>query len=183
MDGVKKVKDSGSGPALMIVGAIAAALLLAFSCGLFALLLVGNQEPGQEGNEPAANGSANASAQGGGNESPNISLNTSESQISAEDMSLWNSITVANVQGICLAKAKEEAEKEGVDRDMVFSCLCEGQATSTVKSYECDIRTADPFTRYFANIDCSLTALSCSVETNYGTQDVPFSELRSYYGG
>jgi len=174
MDEVKAGKK-GPMPAIYIVGLVAALLVLVFSCGLIALALFFGAPPdgGTAGNGTPDYGSQNASSGNG-----SIALNTSSSNISAEDMSTWNSITIANVQQACLMRAKEEA---GPSADMVYSCTCEESATAIQKRYDCAIRTADPFTDYFANIGCSLSARACSVETNYGTTNVSFGELRSYY--
>ncbi|MCI0503338.1 hypothetical protein L0Y65_01350 [Candidatus Micrarchaeota archaeon] len=171
----------GSARMFYLLGAAAILLLFVFSCGLVAILFFGSSPPilGAGGPQNGTGGASSGSTPNGGEGGP-IYHNTTTGNISAEDMSLWNSIDTANVQTACLARAKEEA---GSSAAMVYSCTCDESATATKKSYECDIRTADPITKYFANIDCSLAARSCSVETNYGTASVGFDELRAYYGG
>jgi hypothetical protein len=97
--------------------------------------------------------------------------------VSAEDLALWNMISIDNVETACLAKAKEQA---GASANLVYSCSCDETATTARKTYGCDISTADPFNEYFANIDCFLTDKACSIETNYGPLTITFEELRSY---
>jgi hypothetical protein len=179
MDEVKKAKK-GPLPSMMIMAGVAAILLfLMFSCAIIAMIYLYTAPsgavtpPGGTGSGETGNGS-----QGTGSGNGSITLNTSSSNISAEDMSLWASIDTGNVQTACLVRAKDEA---GSSADMVYSCTCNESAATLVKQYDCTIRTADPFTRYFANIRCSLADRSCAVETNYGTSNVTFSELRSYY--
>jgi hypothetical protein len=99
--------------------------------------------------------------------------------VSQEDLALWNNITESNVEAACLARAKEEA---GTSAAMVYSCACEESISDGRKTYACDISTADPFTQYFANIDCFLDAKACTVETNYGTATVTFQQLREWSG-
>ena len=158
---LSKAANDGS---LLLVGLTVIILFLLFACGVAGLLLrepapriVAPQEIPEEPYVPPAN-------------VPNIS---------AEDLSFWESITIENVQIACLAKAREEA---GDNADLVYGCICTESASSSRKRYECDIRTADPFTDYFADIDCSLDGRMCSVESNYGTSDLTFAELMQYYG-
>ncbi len=174
---MKKAKK-GPLPATMIIAGVAAILLfLLFSYAIIAMIYLYTAPSGAV--TPIGGAGSGGTGNGGnGTGSGSISLNTSSSNISAEDMSLWASIDTGNVQTACLMRAKDEA---GSSADMVYSCTCNESSGSLVKQYDCTIRTADPFTRYFANIRCSLADRSCSVETNYGTTNVSFTELRSYY--
>ncbi|MFH0884395.1 MAG: hypothetical protein V1861_01670 [Candidatus Micrarchaeota archaeon] len=150
--------------AILLAGIIILLFFLTAACGILAYLYLSPSTDG-DGTGPGGNGGS-------------ISLNTSTTNISAEDMALWDSIILANVETACLQRAKEEA---GASAGMVYSCACEETVQPLIKSYKCEISTADPLTEYFANIDCMLDNKSCTVETNYGKTDVPFSELRTYY--
>lgn len=164
---------------MIIAGAAAILLFLLFSCALIAMIYLYTAPSGAV--TPAGGTGSDGTGNGGtgsGSGNGSISLNTTSTNISAEDMSLWASIDTGNVQTACLMRAKDEA---GTSANMVYSCTCNESAGSLMKQYDCTIRTADPFTIYFANIRCSLADRSCSVETNYGTTNVSFTELRSYY--
>jgi hypothetical protein len=158
---------------MLMVGTIILLFFLVAACGILTYLYL-SPSPGSGGPGQGGNGGT------GNNNSGGISLNTTTTNISAEDMGLWDSITLSNVQAACLQKAKEEA---GGSASMVYTCACTEAAQPLVKSYECSIETADPFTEYFANIDCLLDRRTCVVETNYGSTNVSFSELRGYYSG
>jgi hypothetical protein len=64
----------------------------------------------------------------------------------------------------------------------VYDCECKETVSPQRKTYGCEIDTADPFSEYFANIDCFLLGRACSLETNYGTQVISFEQLREFYG-
>lgn len=95
-------------------------------------------------------------------------------EISEQDLVIWSKITNPNVEAICLQKAKEEA---GENSGLVYGCTCDEIEKADIKTYRCDISTADPFTAYFANIDCYLARRECDIETNYGSQIVSFDQL------
>jgi hypothetical protein len=104
----------------------------------------------------------------------NGTTNATQPTISAQDLAVWTKITKINVEALCLQKAKEQA---GSNPNLVYSCGCSEVLEDTVKKYHCLIETADPFTTYFANIDCYLDQKECRIETNYGAQNVTFSQL------
>jgi len=156
---------------MLMVGIIVLLVFLVAACAIIAILYL---IPPADGGGTGPGGTGGPGTGGNGS----ISLNTTAGNISAEDMALWDSITLSNVQAACLQKAKEEA---GGSASMVYTCACVEDAQAIKKSYKCEISTADPFTEYFANIDCMLVERSCVVETNYGKATVSFIELRGYY--
>jgi len=99
--------------------------------------------------------------------------------VSPEDLERWERITLDNVEDGCLRVAKDEA---GASASLVFECTCGETASSDRKSYSCEIDTADPFTDYFANIDCFLEDTACTIETNYGLVTLTFQEMDEWYG-
>lgn len=96
---------------------------------------------------------------------------------SSEDLVIWSKINRKNVEMICLEKAREEA---GSSAGLVYSCKCVDIEKPGIKSYRCDIETADPITAYFANIDCHLDREECDIETNYGFQKLNFTQLQDF---
>ncbi len=174
-----KVKNSNI-PAALTLGLILLLFLLVLACGAIALLFFYPQfQPG-----PPAGGGTNATANQSGSGgalpgSQNASGGGYPENVSAEDLQVWNNITVANAESVCLQKAKEEA---GASAALVYSCQCSGTEGAARKTYSCNIATADPTTRYFVNIDCYLEGKACTIEYNYGTETVTFDELRPYVG-
>ncbi len=166
---MKKPGGGGNG-AILLVGLSIAMLAALFGCGIIAYLLLYSDE----GAPPSAVQQPAAGNGGGGVPHQVIS---GEINVSGEDMELWSQINEESVEVACLQRAKEEA---GASADLVFSCECEGDEGPLSKSFDCSIETADPLTAYFADIDCSLAASSCRVETNYGTANVSFREIREY---
>ncbi len=160
--------------AILMVGILLLVFFLLAACAIIAFLYIYPSET-EEGEVPPEGGGTNETLPQNGT----IGLNTSASNISAEDMALWESINTPNAEAACLIRAREEA---GASADLVYNCECSENASTLKKSYECIINTADPFTLYFANIECILEESACIVETNYGTTNVSFSELREYFG-
>lgn len=161
----------------LALGLSALTLILVFllfaSCAIIAYLALAQPaEGGDEGTAPdgsgASGGTDNETAPAGEPTRPNAT---------SEDLGLWNNITEANVEAACLRIARDEA---GSSANLVYGCDCEGEAGLDRKTYSCSISTADPFTDYFANVDCFLEDSACTVETNYGTLDVTFDEIRKW---
>ena len=114
---------------------------------------------------------------------PPPALPGSENQtppMTQEDLETWNMINVQNVETACLQTAREQA---GSSAGLVYGCDCDETVRADQKTYDCDISTGDPFTQYFANIDCFLVRRECDVETNYGSHVVTFEYLRQYSQG
>jgi len=167
----KKPAPDDYGRLIVLLAAAVFMLAALFACGLLGLFAFGApEEPAAEAPQPGENVSTGAN----GIVHP---VETGDINVSSDDLSLWADINNANVEKACLARAKEEA---GGSASLVYSCECEESAAPLVKSYECSISTADPFTEYFANIECVLSDAACSVETNYGTANVSFTEIREY---
>lgn len=144
-------------------------ILLLMACGIIAYLVLGSEETPQV--TPGQNQTNQTNNTPPSNE-------TSPANASGSNLSTWNLISKSNVEKACLTKAKEEA---GTSADLVYSCACEADENASIKKYTCDIRTADPFTKYFANIDCALTTKKCSIETNFGKADITFEDLKELY--
>lgn len=164
------MKDS----TLITVSVISVILLLLIGCGLVAFMFASDwlaqEEPEPPEEEPAEEPSAPDGGEPGGEE---------PAAPSAEDLERWSRITLSNVEDGCLRVAKEEA---GDNAGLVYGCSCEETSSSGRKTYGCEIDTADPFTQYFANIDCFLADASCSVETNFGLMTLTFEEMDEWYG-
>ncbi len=157
---------------IVLAGAAVLILLLVLACGLAALALFylsSSQPQPQNATSPQQN-ATNATQ-------PPTTQPGNES-ISAEDFALWMLINKANVESACYTKAREEA---GSNAWAVKGCTCQETATPERKQYACTIATLDPTGNYFANIDCSLPSAICQVDTNYGSQNVTFGELRQLY--
>lgn len=161
-------------PIMLMIGILILIFVLVFACGIIAYLYLSPAPDGGLTQPPEPDGGTSP----GGVQNNTIELNTTETNISGDDMALWDSITLPNVEAACLIKAREEA---GASADFVYNCDCDETASPLQKSYVCTINTADPFTLYFANIDCFLDESICSVETNYGINNVSFTELRDLY--
>jgi len=114
----------------------------------------------------------------GSNVSENQTNITPALNVSEADLALWGNITRRNVEAACLDAAREEAGSEAWG---VYDCLCIENANETVKFYDCTVNTVDSTTDYFARINCALADKYCVVETNYGTQNVTFEELKEKY--
>ncbi|MFN7990779.1 MAG: hypothetical protein U0R44_01335 [Candidatus Micrarchaeia archaeon] len=146
-----------------------AAIILAIAaCGLLAFLFFSSQPAPPSPQQNHTNTSFNSSNQSGNG-----------STISEQDFSLWLLIRKDNVESACLQKAREQAGSQAWG---VNACTCKETITPETKSYKCDIDTADPTTRYFADIDCSLVSRNCRVVTNFGSQNVTFEQLGQWYG-
>ena len=164
----EKVKDS----ILLAAGIISVLLLLFLACGLVTVLFLVDE-----------NGDITVTIP----DSPTAPTEPSSpvdepvdtTNVSSDDLERWNRITLANVEDGCLKVAKDEA---GGSASLVYDCECEETVDSSRKTYSCDIDTADPFTRYFANIDCFLEDTACSIETNYGLVTLTFQEMDEWYG-
>jgi hypothetical protein len=164
-------------PAVLALAVIALLVLLLLACGLIAFLYFSpleTPEGGTGNGGPETGGQLGGGAGAGGNATPPANM----TNLSQEDLELWNDITEQNVESACLKRAKEEA---GSSAGLVYSCDCEEAAGAARKTYSCDIGTADPLTRYFVNIDCFLEGRACTVESNYGTETVTFGELGAWY--
>jgi hypothetical protein len=155
------VKDRET--ALVIAAAVLLALLACGAVSLIVLFFLPSDAPVQPV-PPGVNNSTNQPPVIGP-----VPPNTTD-----YDLVIWGKINKGNVESICLTKAKEQA---GQDAKLVYQCNCAEQVGQNLKMYRCDIETADPFTKYFANIDCYLDRKECDVETNYGTQVLSFSQL------
>ncbi|MFH0737456.1 MAG: hypothetical protein V1827_02070 [Candidatus Micrarchaeota archaeon] len=165
----KEVNDNFA----LAIAAIVIFTIIALMCGIIAVLFLLPSEsavvtPG--GGETPDNGSQGTPGDGG--------TGIPGGNATAGDLALWDMINMENVEQACLMKAKEEA---GENAGLVYSCDCEETISSGRKTYGCAIDTADPFTEYFANIDCFLADEACSIETNYGTSTVTFEELQDWY--
>ncbi|MEW6036628.1 MAG: hypothetical protein AB1529_08515 [Candidatus Micrarchaeota archaeon] len=145
---------------------------LLLTCGIVALLFIIPQPASVGPSQPNQTGPP-------GNATPPPGGNGTGQNISGEDLALWDLITPANVEDACLRRAREEA---GESAELVYSCSCTESLSPGRKTFACDIDTADPFTRYFANVDCFLDGAACTIETNYGTKTVTFAELAEWYG-
>ncbi|MEW6723001.1 MAG: hypothetical protein AB1324_07090 [Candidatus Micrarchaeota archaeon] len=154
---------------LLVAGLIIVLSLLVLSCAVIGILLF--SQPAETGVAPEPEPGPPGTA-GNGTEAPPL-----DKPVPPEDLEIWNQITRGKVEDVCLEKAREEA---GSSADLVYSCECSGSETATRKTYGCGISTADPFTEYFANIDCFLDERACSIETNYGVTTLTFDELRGY---
>ena len=159
----REVKDK----TLLVAGLIIILSLLVLSCAVIGILLF--FQPAETAPEPPEQ----PPAQGNGTEPPPQNQTGPE----PEDLEVWNQITRTRVEDVCLDKAKEEA---GSSAGLVYSCECSESVSAQRKTYGCEIRTADPFTEYFANVDCFLQEKACSIETNYGVTTLTFEELRGY---
>lgn len=156
-----------NGTILAIIGAIVVLVLLGcLIVGAIIFLILPSQPeggpsvpPGQQ--PPGQNVSGNGTNATGG--------------MSQEDLETWQSISKENVEDICLRTAKQEA---GTSSSMVYGCDCDEIVRADQKSYDCSISTADPFTEYFAKIDCFLVGRYCDIETNYGKGRYTFQQLR-----
>jgi hypothetical protein len=157
---------------LLLIVSLALIVLLLFSCAVIGLLVLWPAQEEPAG--PAGGQTAPPGAQGGNQ--TNVTPPAGPSQA---DLEIWQKITNDNVEQACLSQARKEA---GPSADLVYSCACEETDTDGRKTFACNIDTADPLTRYFANIDCYLDARACTVETNYGTQTVGFDQLQNWYG-
>jgi hypothetical protein len=147
---------------------IAAVLLFALlACGAVSLIVL-YLLPAPEQAQPEPGPIGNVT---GPNITP-VAPNTTE-----VDLVIWSKINKKNVETICLQKAKEEAQSNA---DLVYSCDCGGIEKTNLKTYRCDIESADPFTNYFANIDCYLDRKECDIETNYGFQKLNFTQLEDF---
>lgn len=162
-------------PAMLMVGILLIIFILLAACAIIAFMYL---SAAPEGGAVTPQGGGQSGTGNTSDGSGAIDHNTTSINISGDDMALWDSISVKNVETACLIKAKEEA---GSSASMVYACECVEEATALSKNYECSIDTADPFTEYFAEIGCSLEKRACIVETNYGTANVSFSELRDYF--
>ncbi len=156
-------------PAAIAVLVIFFFLLL--TCGIVALLFLIPQPASVGPSQPNQTGPP-------GNATPPPG-NATGQNVSGEDLALWDLITAENVEDACLRRARDEA---GDSAELVYGCDCTESASEGRKTYSCDIETASPFTKYFANVDCFLDGAACTVETNYGTQTVSFAELAEWYG-
>jgi hypothetical protein len=147
-------------------------LLLILGCAIIALLIY----PAQSDNQ--STGTQNTAQAGNGSSAGQI--NYSALNISQENIELWHNITKQNVEQACLTKAKEEAgpSKAG----LVFGCTCTESTVANRKTYNCNIATADPFTRYFVNIDCLIETQKCTLSSSQGTQTVTFTQIREWSG-
>lgn len=162
-----RIRNKDILPALAIIAALLLLLFLSCAAMVALLLLPGNgggqPSPGPAG--PSANGTANNSG-----EVPAINI-TSD---------IWDSITNQNVEIACLMAARDAA---GANAWAVQGCSCVETANATTKNYDCDIATLDPSgTRYFAMINCFNTSEICTIETNYGIQNITFDELAGMFG-
>jgi hypothetical protein len=170
MDDVKPAAPDRIPPVIALL-AFAAVFLFSFlACGTMAYLLGIGAEETPPGNETRPPPVADETP-GNGTETP-PGLN-----VSGEDLETWEDITTSNVERACLEKAREEA---GSSASLVYFCECTETDGELVKSYGCDIATADPFTDYFADITCTLETKMCTVVSNYGQANVSFAEIREY---
>lgn len=144
-------------------------LLLLFGCSIIAVLFLVEEDDGLIISDTPVSPEPEPPA--------DIPLDTSN--VSSEDMARWERITLDSVEDGCLRVAKDEA---GSSASLVYGCTCDETLGSGRKTYSCDISTADPFTRYFANIDCLLVDSACSIETNYGVTTQTFQEMDEWYG-
>ena len=106
---------------------------------------------------------------------PGNETNQTDGGLSKEDLETWNMITKQKVESICIQKAKQEAQGNA---GFVYGCTCDETVRTERKTYACDIDTADPFTQYFANVDCYYVGAYCVIETNYGKDSYTFAQLR-----
>ncbi|MEW6748858.1 MAG: hypothetical protein AB1295_04085 [Candidatus Micrarchaeota archaeon] len=170
----EEVKDS----TLIALSALSVVVLLLIACGLVTFLLASDYlgaQPGTQNAEPGTN-----EGPAGGSDIQQDQVDASEEpDASAADLERWDRITLDSVEDGCLRAAKDEA---GENAALVYGCSCEETASSGRKTYGCEIDTADPFTEYFANIDCFLEEASCSIETNYGMVILTFEEMDAWYG-
>lgn len=159
--------------AVLALGVIILFLLLLFGYGIMAYLLY-NPSASQ-----IEDGTGNQTTETGAVGKVWTDKNTTTS-INMKDIMLWDNITNENVETACLRRAKEEAKSSAA---FVYSCVCKEGTTAAAarKTYSCDISTADPFARYFVNIDCFFEERVCTVRSNYGTEIVTFDELRAWY--
>ncbi len=155
----------------LILLAVAAVIILlaVLACGLTALALF-YLAPSQPQPAPAP--------QQNGTPQPQPAAPPGNESINPQDYALWVMITNSNVESACFEKAKEEA---GSNAWAVKGCTCVESAGPEQKQYTCSIETLDPSGNYFADISCSLAAAMCTVDTNYGTQNVTFGQLRQLY--
>lgn len=105
---------------------------------------------------------------------------TGETQISPEDLARWERIDKQSVENACITGVKEEA---GANAWAIKDCNCNETLSEGQKQYDCDIVTLDPSgKRYFLLVDCTLSLVSCTIQSNYGTQTLAFQELEQRYG-
>ncbi|HSB47149.1 MAG TPA: hypothetical protein VLD37_03980 [Candidatus Bilamarchaeum sp.] len=149
--------------ALVIAAVVVFALLACGAVSLIALFFLPSSAPQVQNPPPAT-----------GNQTGNGTIVPVPPETTDYDLAIWSKINKGTVESVCLQKAKEEA---GQQASLVYSCDCGETVQPNLKAYRCDISTADPFTAFFANIDCYLERKECDVETNYGFQKVNFTQL------
>ena len=93
----------------------------------------------------------------------------------------WSAITNSQAEKGCLKQAQKVAIDGGYPKSFIFNCKCTSAESTTTKTYNCKVSTADILDPIKpVNIYCIKAQNTCAVTSQKGTQIYNFDELEKF---